>query len=126
MNKRIKTNPNHQRRMHKVLVILVFLQLLILIISHVLEILKIYLALLLCKCEGCGGLLNFSFLVLEKDKIAKQSTTCHKHVTVTVRVVLAVEANLFHISSNFLTEDEYILYYIKIVCGMCGMLLWCV
>ena len=39
------------------------------------------------------SLLNFLILVLEKekDKMVKQSTTRHKHVTVIVKVVLVVE-----------------------------------
>ena len=37
-----------------------------------------------------------------------------------------MELNLFSLSPDFLIEDEYIFYYINIVCGMCCMLLWCV
>ena len=94
------------------------------IIPCVLEILKIYLALPLCECESCNGLVNFSIKILEKDKIVNQSTTRHKYVSVIVKVTLVVEVNLFHMSPNFLIEDEYILCYIKIVCGMCGVLMW--
>ena len=70
--------------------------------------------------------MDFLILVLEKDEIAKQGTTSHKHVTVIAKVVLVVEVNLFSLSPYFLIEDEYMFYYINIVCGMCGMLLWCV
>ena len=63
--------------------------------------------------------MNFLILVLEKDMIVKQSTTRHKHVTIIAKVVFIVEVNLFYMSPDFLIEDEYILYYIKIVCGMC-------
>ena len=58
------------------------------------------------------------------NKIIKQSTTRYKHVTIIVKVVLVVEVNFFYMTPKFLIEGEYILYYIKIICGMCGVVLW--
>ena len=58
------------------------------------------------------------------NKIIKQSTTRYKHVTIIVKVVLVVEVNFFYMTPKFLIEGDCILYYIKIVCGICGVVLW--
>lgn len=58
------------------------------------------------------------------NKIIKQSTTRYKHATIIVKVVLVVEVNFFYMTPKFLIEGDYILYYIKTVCGICGVVLW--
>ena len=101
MNKRIKKILTTKGETHRGIIYFNFFTFGYIDYFHVLKILKIYLALLLFKCESWGGLVNFLILVLEKDKIIKQSTTRHKHVTIIAKVVLVVEVNLFYSHQTF-------------------------